>query len=277
MTTTPDSVRLAGYVSVWRRACADAIALLRELEPHEWDAPTDLDGWDVRAVAAHLAHLESSLAGNPQERVSVPEGLAHVRSPMSAFTEMGVIARRDWSGQQIIDELADAVAVRAAQLEAEPPTDAAARPPKTPGGIDWDWETLLSNRPLDLAMHEQDIRRATDRAGNLDSPAVAHCIRRLTPGLAMVWGKKAGAAPGQSLRVVVSGPTSADLGFTVGDDGRAVPLTAPPAEPTVTARLGTEDFLVLAGGRRPLERTRATYDGDAALGGAFLANLAVTP
>src|SRR5690606_13565405 len=189
MTTTPDSVRLAGYVSVWRRACADAIALLRELEPHEWDASTDLDGWAGRAVAAHLAHLESSLAGNPQERVSVPEGLAHVRSPMSAFTEMGVIARRDWSGQQIIDELADAVAVRAAQLEAEPPTDAAARPPKTPGGIDWDWETLRSTRRLAAAMREQDSRGAPGRPGSRGRPAVAHCIRRLTPGLAMVWGK----------------------------------------------------------------------------------------
>ncbi|MDP9821469.1 maleylpyruvate isomerase family mycothiol-dependent enzyme [Nocardioides massiliensis] len=277
MNSTPDSVRLAGYVSVWQRSVDDVIALLRELEPHEWDRPTDLAGWDVRAVASHLAHLESSLAGNPQERVQVPEGLAHVTGQMSAFTEMGVIPRRTWPTEQIVQELADSVAVRAEQLAADPPTDGSARPPKTPGGIDWDWETLLSNRPLDVAMHEQDIRRATDRPGNLDSPAIAHCIRRLTPGLAFVWAKLAGAAPGQTLRVVVQGPTEADLGFTVGDNGRAVALAEPPTDPTVTVRLSTEDFLLLTGGRRPLEQTTATYDGDSTLGPAVLANLNVTP
>ena len=60
--------RIRGHISVWEASCADALALLRSLDPADWDRPTELPGWDVRAVAAHLAHLESELAGRPQEQ-----------------------------------------------------------------------------------------------------------------------------------------------------------------------------------------------------------------
>lgn len=275
--TTPDAVRLAGYVAAWRRASDDVVALLRDLTEDEWSAPTDLEGWDVKAVASHLAHLESELAGFPQEQVAVPDGLPHVRSLMGTYTEMGVIARRDHAPADIVDEFERAVAARAVELAELAPADGSGAPPRTPGGIGWDWETLLGNRPLDVTMHEQDIRRAVGRPGNLDSPGVAHCVRRLVPGLAYVWGKKAGAAPGQTLRVVISGPTRADLSFGVGDDGRARALEETPEHPTVTLRLETDEFLVLAGGRRSAADVGARTVGDPTLGAAVLDHLAVTP
>jgi len=42
---------------------------------------------------------------------------------------------------------------------------------------------------------------------------------------------------------------------------------------TVTA----EDFILLAGGRRPVEATAPKVEGDTELGQAVLANLGVTP
>ena len=52
---------------------ADVVALLRSLDEDDWSRPTDCPGWDVKAVAAHLAHLESVLAGRPQDHVEVPQ------------------------------------------------------------------------------------------------------------------------------------------------------------------------------------------------------------
>ncbi|MDP3968257.1 MAG: maleylpyruvate isomerase family mycothiol-dependent enzyme [Nocardioides sp.] len=271
-----DAARLAGYVSTWRSAVDDVLALLRDLEPADWSRPTDLAGWDVRAVAAHLAHLEAELAGMPQDQVEVPEDLPHVRSLMAAYTEAGVIARRDREPAEIIDELSAAADARAAEFADLAPADGAGVPPRTPGGIGWDWETLLGNRPLDVAMHEQDVRRAVGRPGNLDSAGVAHCVTRLTPGMAFVWGKKAQAAAGQTLRLVVTGPTPADLAFAVGDDGRARPVEVP-ADPTVTLTMDTEAFLVLAGGRRSHEDVDVTVEGDPDLAARVLDHLAVTP
>jgi uncharacterized protein (TIGR03083 family) len=271
-----DAARLAGYVTTWRSAVDGVLALLRDLEPADWSKPTDLEGWDVQAVAAHLAHLEAELAGMPQEQVQVPEDLPHVRSLMAAYTEAGVIARRDKTPAEIIEELRAAADARAAELADLAPADAAGAPPRTPGGIGWDWETLLGNRPLDVAMHEQDVRRAVGRPGNLDSPGVAHCITRLTPGMAYVWGKKAQAAAGQTLRLVVTGPTSADLALAVGDDCRARPVEVP-ADPTVTLTMDTEAFLVLAGGRRRHQDVEVAVEGDPDLAARVLENLAVTP
>ena len=48
-----DQERLSGYVDVWWRAVDDFTSLLEQLPAEEWSTPTDLAGWDVRAVAAH--------------------------------------------------------------------------------------------------------------------------------------------------------------------------------------------------------------------------------
>jgi hypothetical protein len=48
-------------------------------------------------------------------------------------------------------------------------------------------------------------------------------------------------------------------------------------DPTVRITLGAEDFVVLAGGRRPVSATDPKVEGDEALGRAILENLVVTP
>ena len=52
------------------------------------------------------------------------------------------------------------------------------------------WETLLRNRPLDVWMHEQDVRRAVGRPGGLDAPAAEHVADYLAESL----GVRAGQA-----------------------------------------------------------------------------------
>ncbi len=273
---TSDENRLQSYVDTWARAVDDSVVLLRSLDDDDWSRPTDLPGWDVRAVAAHLAHLESELAGNPQQPVEVPEA-PHVTSLMGAYTERGPIARSAWTTGEIVDELASSSARRLAELRADPPTDGAGSPPITPANIGWSWETLLSNRPLDVWMHEQDIRRAVGRPGGLDSPAAAHTVGVFARGLGYVVGKRVGASAGTSVVLHVTGPHPVHAAVQVGEDGRAVPLGTDPAEPTVTLRTDLESYVVLCGGRRPADDVDVTVEGDADLGRRVLAAMAVTP
>ncbi len=273
---TSDAARLAGYVEIWERSVRDVVALLRGLTPEDWARPTDLPGWDVRAVAAHLAHMESELAGFEQQPVEVPE-LSHVASPMGAYTERGPLARAGWSTDAIVDELEQAAQVRAKALREDPPTDPKAVPEATPGGMGWSWETLLSNRPLDVWMHEQDIRRAVGRPGNLDSPAGAHTVAVFARGLGFVVGKRVAPPAGTVVALEVTGPHPVRTAVRVGEDGRAagVDLDTTPAD--VTVRMDLECYLVLAGGRRAPSDVQVEVAGDEELGRRVLASLAVTP
>ena len=79
---------------------------------------------------------------------------------------------------------------------AEPPTDPWGQPPVTFGGIPWDWRTLLRNRPLDVWMHEQDIRRAIGRPGGMDSAAAKHTADYLADSLPLVVAKRVAALQG---------------------------------------------------------------------------------
>jgi uncharacterized protein (TIGR03083 family) len=271
-----DAARLGGYVDAWETAIRDVLTLLRSLSPDDWSQPTDLPGWDVRAVAAHLAHLESELAGNEQQPVEVPE-LEHVVSPMGHYTEMGPLARASWSTEQIIDELETSAATRAAALQADPPSDGTAAPPRTPGGIGWNWETLLSNRVLDVWMHEQDIRRAVGRPGGFDSPAAAHTVAVFGRGLGYVVGKRVAPPVGTTVVLDVTGPHPVHAAVMVGDDGRAIPLPSDPVTATVTLRLDLESYLVLSGGRRRPSDVPVAVEGDQQLGARVLASMALTP
>ena len=274
--------RVRRHIATWQSACADAVALLRSLEPGDWDRPTELPGWDVRAVAAHLAHLEGELAGRPQEQVEVPEA-PHVKGFMGQYTESGIVARRDWEPERIVDELEQDVAERRDQLATSPPEDPSALGPSFAALAGWSWETLLHNRPFDLWMHEQDIRRAVGRPGGLDTPGAAHAARVLARSLGLVVGKRAGAQPGQSVLVELSEVEHPDvphrLAVLVGDDGRARPTDPDDltSGATATLRLSFVDWVRLGGGRAGADDVAVELEGDEALGRRVVAAMAVTP
>jgi uncharacterized protein (TIGR03083 family) len=272
MTATGDDAsRLAGYIDVWWQACDDFTTLLETVPAKQWSTPTELPGWDVHAVVAHTAHLEAVLAGAPEETVAIGEP-SHVRGVLGAYTEQGVVARRDRSPDDLITEIRESTTRRHTALLADPPTDASARPEHIFGGVPWTWERLLRNRPLDVWMHEQDVRRAVGLPGGLDSAPARHTADYLTESLGLVVGKRVAPDAGSTVVLEVAGsPTYA---VVVGDDGRAQRIE-PPADPTVLLRLDREDFIVLAGGRRA--PSSAQVEGDQELGHRVLGAFAVTP
>jgi len=265
---------LQEYVDTWWHSIGDLVALAEQLSPDEWDLPTDLPGWDVRAVASHVAHLEGVLGGAPQEQADVPD-LPHVRAPMGQFTEIGVLTRREVPPAEIVDQIRRYAAARHDDLVASLPSDPQASAPGIFGAIGWSQRTLLRNRALDVWMHEQDIRRATGRPGNLDTPGARHSATYLLESIGFVLGKRVGAAPGTTLVVYVEGhpPTA----VTANDAGRGEVLAEVPEDPTATLRMDRETFLLLAGGRRPSAAESVTVDGDDDLAARVLAALAVTP
>jgi uncharacterized protein (TIGR03083 family) len=264
--------RLWQYVETWRGACADLVGLARELTADEHHLPTDLPGWDVQDNVAHTAHLEAILAGAPEETVAVPAS-AHIRTPIGAYTEQGVLARRGRTMAELALEIERAVAQRSDELRADPPSVGSASPPRTFAGVGWDTDRLLRNRPLDVWMHGQDIRRATGRPRDFTTPAARHTIGSLADSFGLVVGKR--VAPPAGTVVALEVPeVEVRRCVLVGEDGRARPTDR---APDLRVVLTPEAFVVLAGGRRTPDQVDAVVEGDRELADRLLAALAVTP
>jgi uncharacterized protein (TIGR03083 family) len=273
MTNAPAN-DLAALIQAWRQATIDLVVLARSLDRDQWELPTDLEGWNVKDVVAHCAHLEAILAGAPEETIDIGSP-PHVKNLMGTYTEQGVAARREHSMDDLCREIETSSRNTHARLAENPPTDPAAAPPiSTPGGVPWNAGTLFSNRPLDIWMHEQDIRRAIDLPGGYGSPAAAHTIGVLGAGLGMVIGKRVKPPEGTTVQFEV--PATDSSRRLVVRDGRAVEDTSnEPADVRLT--FTPEDFVVLTGGRRTPDQAEVKIEGDQELGRAILAALAITP
>lgn len=274
--TEPESLtepeRLAHLVEIWWAAAGGVLSTLEGLAPPDWARPTDLAGWDVHAVAAHLAHVESMLAGHPQQRVDV-QPAPHIRSAFGAFMESGVIARRDSTPAELIAELGAAATARHDALVADPPNDGGAHPDRLPPGIDWDTETLLANRAVDVWMHAQDVRRAVGRPVDLTSPAANHALARLSASLGYVVARQADAPPGTSVVFDLGGH---QVGVRVDERGRGR-FEVPPGTPDLAISMSREAYLLAAGGRVQVGVADVAVRGDQDLAARILAWLAVTP
>ncbi len=200
-TGTDDREELAGYVDVWWQARQ------RLPRPARGGARGGVDDADrpARAGTSRPAPRtprtsRASWPAAPEETAEVGEP-PHVTGLMGLYTEIGVVNRREASADAIINEIREAVdqaAHRAARRPAHRRRrEARARSSAASPGA---WRTLLRNRPLDVWMHEQDVRRAVGRPGNLDTAPARHTAEYLAESLGYVLGKKVGAPAGTSLR-----------------------------------------------------------------------------
>lgn len=262
---------LRTHVDAWADTMTSVLDLAPTLGADDLSAPTDCPGWTVQDVLAHLAHLESVLAGIEADTRPDVDGGSTLASD---YTEAGVLARRGRPASQVVDELRAAVEARTAALS-DLPDDASAPAPLTPGGVSWTWDTLLRNRVIDAWTHEQDIRRAVGRSGGLDRAAAVVTLQSLAAAMPFVVGKKVGAPMGTTVRWQVTGPVELELGVTVGEDGRARRDDAV-ASATTTITLDSETFCVLAAGRRGAESVPVEIDGDVDLGRRVVAAMTVT-
>lgn len=265
---------ITGLVGAFEHSTRSLLAVCEQLDDGDWAGATDLPGWSVGDVVAHISAIECELAGDPVAPALTDYG-PHVRDAFGRHMEGGVAARRAAGREAVVAELRDALERRLPQMrtlrEGDPPQ-------RVPAGKPWDTLTFLSNRAIDTWMHEQDVRRATRRPGNLDGPGayvVQETVRRSFP---YVVAKRAGAHPGQSVRVDVAGDLPASLAARVSDEGRGAAV-GPDDLPDPTSRVGLswEGLVLLFGGRRSPAEVPAEVTGDQALAAAVLSGLALTP
>jgi hypothetical protein len=124
-------------------------------------------------------------------------------------------------------------------------------------------------------MHEQDIRRAVGRPGNMDTLGAQHTADYLCESFGFVVGKNVKPSAGSTAVLVVEG--SAVQAVEGGDDGRARRLSAIPEEPTVRLEMDRETFIVMAGGRRAIDLDEVTVAGDRSLAQQIIDRMGTTP
>lgn len=274
MAATDADSPLAPLVAAWSSAADDVLALTATLDDEAMATPTDLPGWTVLDVLAHLAALEAELAGDPVLEVpddAIPADA--LSDPFRAHTERGVAARRGRSAAQVRAELASAVERRRASLATDLPSDPNA-PAAGVAGETWPWETLLRNRVIDLWMHEQDIRRAVDRPGGFDSLGAQVTVMSFAVAMPFVLGRRVKPAPGTVVRWRVGeGADAWDVAVRMDDDGRArVVGSDVPADAEIL--MSTEEFVCACGGRGEVS---PAITGDTDLARQVLGSMAVTP
>jgi uncharacterized protein (TIGR03083 family) len=244
------------------------------LDEVEWKRPTECPGWTVQDNLVHLTALERFILGDPLPTGAVPDDLPHVKNDAGRANERWIESRRSWTGADALEEFRSATAARIAQLRALDVAgfDAESWTPMGPGTV----RSLLPFRIFDSWVHEQDMRRAVDRPGDLESAAAEQALTMMVEVLPYIVGKKAGAPDGSTVVLVLTGPLARTTAVGVVD-GRARVLDAVPETPTVTITIGSEGYARLACGRidpsEALVVGAVAIDGDVELGGQIVHQL----
>ncbi len=271
----PPDADLATLIDTWESAHDDLLELLDSLDDEQWNAPTDLPGWSVADVVAHITWLELWLMGEA-EPAHEPDwaALPHATSDKAKFMEIPVDRRRSWSREEVMAETRETLQRRLASLRSDfADRNDAYEGPFGPGNIGG----LVQQRTFDTWVHEQDIRRAVGKPGSLDTPGARASATQIAPGLGKIVGKGAGAGVGESVRFTIIEPGVVfDIAVVVGEDGRARMVESIDA-PTVTLTMPFESFMLATGGRAPDWRSTVTVDGDADLADRVLSNMTLTP
>ena len=247
-------------------------ALLDSLPAEAWSTPTDLPGWDVRDNVAHLIGIEATLLGEAAP-VAAPE-LAereHVHNDLGAMNEAWVESFRSVPPAEVLSRFRDVTSRRAEALRAMTDEEFLA-PSWTPVG-EADYARFMQIRTFDSWFHEQDIREAVGRPGNLDTAPAEEALGEVVRTLGFVVGKRAGAPQGTAVTFWLDGPIHREVHVLV--DGRAQVVAELDRPPDTMIRLGSDTFMRLAGGRVEARAVldRVHLEGDVDLGSQILGHL----
>ncbi len=252
-------------IAAWDETVAGLIGLGATLTDEEWSAQTECPEWTVKDVYAHLVGGEVWMSEGHRPP---PQGLA-------AIAAEPVAARASASGAQVLGELREVFASRREQLRANPPdpnqpTETAYRQPVT-------LAILLRMRAFDAWVHEQDVRRAIARPGNLGTASAQVSRDIFLLALPRVVARVVGAPAGSSVRFTVSGDVAFDVVVAVDGDRRGHLAPADGGPTTVGLSMDWETFARLGAGRIPASGAPVAISGDGELGTQVLAHLSVTP
>lgn len=219
--------------------------LCSDFDHAAWGAATDLPGWTVQDVLAHLVGTESMLAGVPSPEVEIAE-FGHVRNDIAKANEAWVESMRTLDGHEVLERFR-AVTDRRLHELATMTQDDFDRPSWTPAGPDETYGRFMRIRHFDCYLHEHDIRAAV---GADDRPDPVHLTSALTEpesGLGYIVGRRAGLPAGTTVSICLTEPIDRTLAVEVTDRARVVDRLD--GVPTVSLTLAPLLFLRLTGGR----------------------------
>jgi uncharacterized protein (TIGR03083 family) len=282
--------------------------LLSELSPEDWHRPTGCPGWDVQDVVSHIVGGEAGFAalsgagrradhGSQTDDGTASSGTASSgpapRGDTNRTIAEDVQSRRGDTPAELMAEFAE---VTAASMERRRASDRRADE-ITEGPFGWKlpYDRLLSIRTFDCVAHEQDVRRAVGRPGNLDGKAAAlvedfifevldGAMRKRVPALedhrvriqltdragTLVLGgrdKKAGPAAGTD--------GGAGKGIEAGDNGAGD--NGAGERPETTIRMPFGELIALACGRVDVSHGLVSVEGDEELAREVLSRIGFTP
>lgn len=275
MTTSPTTGQREQIVEVLANEWEDIARLLEQLDDDAWSTPTELPGWDVRAVVAHIIGTEATLAGDPQP--AAPDDLAereHVRNDMGQMNEAWVELLRHEPPEEMVRRLREVTARRGEQLRAMTDEEFSA-PSWTPAGNDT-YSRFMQIRIFDCWMHEQDIRHAVGMPGNDGGPAAIESLGETTRVLGYVVGKLGRAPDGSAITFALTGPITREIHVVV--DGRAAVVDSLERRPDVRISVDSPTFMRLAGGRVEARTVldHIHMEGDVDLGAQIVGSLGYT-
>lgn len=274
---------LADLTLAYAQTVQAIIDLGHSLRDGDEERATECPGWNVRDQFAHVVSLEAWVQGEAVPDIDV-SGRPHVRGGIGAIVEKFLESRRNRSLAELLEELDDLATSRIAHLEAETtsPDDPAVGPfgPTTLVG-------LMQSRVFDLWVHEQDIRGAISRPGNLDSPGAALTVRTLFAALPRAVARTAEVPPGQAVILDLTGPVVGRAGVRVEEhDGKphGIPLFAGLPEeshehaPVITTiTLSTQAATRRAAGRVATADTHYAVVGDDEIARRVLDAIVIAP
>ena len=237
---------LSGLFASW-----DAIdELIADLSDEQYQSPTPLPGWDVRAVVAHVIGTESTLLGSALPAVDVDvRALDHVRNDVAAMNECWVQHLRGETGADLYQRFLTVTGNRRDLLTEMSDADWNAET-LTPVGPD-SYGRFMRIRTFDCWVHEQDIRDAIGRPAtdaDLQGPAGRVALDEMTNSMGYVAGKLGKAPDGSRILFELTGPLARTFRVVIDGRGRVVEEFSG-QEPTATIRCDGLLFTRLATGR----------------------------
>ena len=182
----------------------DSVAeLMASLPSEDWLLPTDCPGWTVKDCFAHLIGIEQRLLGHSVPSITLTnEDLTHTKNELGIENQVDVVLRRLNPTKELIAEYKFLTSER---LDILDQSDSLTRKRKAPDGRTVNERELISIRILDCWVHEQDIRRAIGRPGNLSGSTATHVFSRLNKTLPFILGKKVKLKNGCTAQFVIQG------------------------------------------------------------------------
>ncbi len=290
-------------VELLEREWATIYELYRSLEKNEWALPTDCPGWTVKDQISHIIGTELMLSGeqppglssaedsagserdksNPSQDNIAAKQFPYVKNPIGEANELWVEARRRRPPEQLLEEFHQVTTERLTALRSMSEGEFA-KVGWTPAG-QAPYREFMAIRVFDCWVHEQDIRRAANKPGNLTGRVANHSRNRIRQAMPFVIGKKVQPQEGSIVVFHITNPGEIDNTFAVKMDGdRAAFMDQSPNQSSVdtspeTAYLDMdfETFACLACGRwdpdESMEQGKVSITGDAKLGSRAVRNL----